>query len=119
MAENQYIINLWTILTKKYFHQNDDLLFFELYNEPPHMSPDIWKNASQDMIKAIRKIDKNRTLIVGASNYNSIYELSRSTPLDDNNIIYTFHFYEPFFFTHQGAAMGWRPGGYHRGSLSI
>lgn len=103
LAENQNIINLWSMLAKKYFHQNDDALFFELYNEPPHMNPDNWKNAAEDIIRAIRKIDKNRTLIVGASNYNSIYELSRTTPLDDNNIIYTFHFYEPFFFTHQGA----------------
>jgi endoglucanase len=103
VAESQNIINLWITLTKKYFHQNDDALFFELYNEPPHMNPDIWENAANEIIKAIRKIDKKRTLIVGASNFNSIYELSRTNPLDDNNIIYTFHFYEPFFFTHQGA----------------
>ncbi|MDB5144846.1 MAG: hypothetical protein JWQ66_3559 [Mucilaginibacter sp.] len=103
LSENQNVINMWTILTKKYIHQNADNLFFELYNEPPHMNPDIWKNSANEIINAIRKIDKNRTLIVGASNFNSIYELSRTTPLADENIIYTFHFYEPFFFTHQGA----------------
>lgn len=103
LTENQKIINLWQILSKKYYQQSDDALYFELYNEPPHMNPDIWQKAANDIIKAIRKIDKKRTLIVGASNYNSIYELSRTTPLDDDNIIYAFHFYEPFFFTHQGA----------------
>jgi len=102
-TESQSIIDLWEMLTKKYYQQSDDDLFFELYNEPPHMNPDIWKNAASNIIKAIRKIDKKRTLIVGASNFNSIYELSRTTPLDDDNLIYTFHFYEPFFFTHQGA----------------
>ena len=103
-SENQLIIDLWTLLAKKYFDQSADNLFFEIYNEPPHMNPDIWKNAATAIIKAIRKIDKNRTLIVGASNFNSIYELSRTTPIDDDNLVYTFHFYEPFFFTHQGAA---------------
>ena len=102
-AETPRVIDLWTKLAKKYKTQSADNLFFELYNEPPHMNPDIWTNAANNIISAIRKIDKNRTLIVGASNFNSIYELSRTGPLMDNNIIYTFHFYEPFFFTHQGA----------------
>jgi endoglucanase len=67
------------------------------------MNPAIWKNAAYNMVAAIRKIDQKRTLLVGASNYNSIYELSRSEPFPDDNLIYTFHFYEPFLFTHQGA----------------
>lgn len=103
LSESQSVVNLWQMLAKKYCRQSADDLFFELYNEPPHMNPDIWQNAANDIIKAVRAIDKKRTLIVGASNYNSIYELSRTTPLNDDNIIYTFHFYEPFFFTHQGA----------------
>jgi len=102
-AEVQHVIALWQILAKKYYRQSADDLFFELYNEPPHMNPDIWQNAANEMIKGVRTVDKKRTLIVGASNFNSIYELSRTTPLNDDNIIYTFHFYEPFFFTHQGA----------------
>lgn len=102
-SESQFVISLWQKLAKKYYQQSADDLFFELYNEPPHMNPDIWQNASIEIIKAVRAVDKKRTFIIGASNYNSIYELSRTTPLNDENIIYTFHFYEPFFFTHQGA----------------
>ena len=104
VAETPKVIQLWDVLAKRYINQNADNLFFELYNEPPHMNPDIWKDAAFNIISAIRKIDRNRTLIVGASNFNSIYELSRTVPFADENIIYTFHFYEPFFFTHQGAA---------------
>ena len=110
LTENTYqvetpkVIELWTTLSKRYINQNADNLFFELYNEPPHMNPGIWEDAANNIITAIRKIDRNRTLIVGASNFNSIYELSRTTPFADQNVIYTFHFYEPFFFTHQGAA---------------
>jgi endoglucanase len=104
LTETPRIINLWLKLTKRYSHVSGDKLFFEPYNEPPHMNPQIWKDAVYNIVTAIRKIDKQRTLIVGASNYNSIYELSRFVRLADDNIIYTFHFYEPFLFTHQGAA---------------
>jgi endoglucanase len=103
ISESQCVIDLWQLLAKKYYRQSADDLFFELYNEPPHMNPGTWQNAANDIINAVRKIDKRRTFIIGASNYNSIYELSRTTPFKDDNIIYTFHFYEPFFFTHQGA----------------
>lgn len=102
-AETQRVIEIWQKLAKKYLHQSPEKLFFDVFNEPPHMNPDYWKNMAINVIAGIRKIDKNRTLILGASNYNSIYELSRIMPLNDENIIYTFHFYEPFFFTHQGA----------------
>jgi endoglucanase len=103
LTETPKIINLWSVLAKRYINQNPNNLFFELYNEPPHMNPQIWKDAAYNIVTAIREIDKQRTLIVGASNYNSIYELSRFVRLADENIIYTFHFYEPFLFTHQGA----------------
>lgn len=103
-AETQVIINTWSIIARKYIKIPADELFFEIYNEPPPMNPQRWKDAAHNIVTAIRKIDGKRTLLVGASNYNSIYELSRMVRLGDENIIYTCHFYEPFFFTHQGAA---------------
>lgn len=99
------IINTWTVVAKKYLHTDENQLFYEIYNEPPPINPQVWKDAAYNIVTAIRKIDTRRTLLVGASNYNSIYELSRFVRLADENIIYTFHFYEPFLFTHQGA--GW------------
>jgi len=101
--ETKRAINTWIKLTKRYKRVSGDELLFEIYNEPPHMDPQIWKDAAYNIVAAIRKLDANRTLIIGASNYNSIYELSRFVRLADENIIYTFHFYEPFLFTHQGA----------------
>ncbi|MFC0516519.1 glycoside hydrolase family 5 protein [Mucilaginibacter angelicae] len=104
LTETPRIIDLWLKLTKRYRSADYNNLFFEIYNEPPHINPKVWKDAAYNIVTAIRKIDKQRTLIIGASNYNSIYELSRFERLADENIIYTFHFYEPFFFTHQGAS---------------
>ena len=103
VAETQIISKTWVMLAKRYIKIPANQLFFELYNEPPPMNPQLWKDAAYNIINAIRKVDHKRTLLVGASNYNSIYELSRLVRLPDENLIYTFHFYEPFFFTHQGA----------------
>jgi endoglucanase len=103
LTETPKIIDTWLKITKRYKQESPDYLFFELYNEPPKIDPKVWKDAAYNITTAIRKIDKQRTLIIGSSNYNSIYELSRFVRLADENIIYTFHFYEPFFFTHQGA----------------
>jgi endoglucanase len=102
-SETNRAINLWLYLTKRYADVSADSLFFEIYNEPAHINPKVWKDAAYNIVTAIRRIDKKRTLLVGASNYNSIYELSRTERLADENIVYTFHFYEPFLFTHQGA----------------
>ncbi len=103
LTETPEIIDLWQKVTKKYINESADRLFFDIYNEPT-VTDQIWRDAAYNIVTAIRKVDKNRTLIIGASNYNSIYELSRFTRLADENIIYSFHFYEPFFFTHQGAS---------------
>jgi len=43
-------------------------------------------------------------LIFGDVEYYGIDALLERTPFDDERIIYAFHFYEPFLFTHQGAS---------------
>jgi endoglucanase len=95
-AETQRVIEIWQKSPEKYLHYGPAKLFFDIFNEPPRITPDYWKNMANNVIEGIRKIDKSRTLIVGTSNYNSIYELSRTTPLSDRNVIYAFHFYKPF-----------------------
>jgi len=100
--DTEELLGLWTLLEKRYRKISGNSLYFELLNEPV-ISDQQWLPVAQKLIARIRKMSPGRTIIVGASNYNSIYELSRTTPLPFKNIIYTFHFYEPFIFTHQGA----------------
>jgi endoglucanase len=102
LTETPKIIETWQKVAKIYRNESTSKLFFEIYNEPT-VSDQVWKDAAYNIVTGIRAVDKKRTLLVGASNYNSIYELSRFVHLADENIIYSFHFYEPFFFTHQGA----------------
>lgn len=78
-------------------------VYYELLNEP-NLYPNEWWSVADTMISEILNVKKDAKILLGATNYNSIYELSRLEPLKYDNITYIFHFYEPFIFTHQGAS---------------
>tara|TARA_Y100000815_G_C13346304_1_gene502185 strand:+ start:2898 stop:3956 length:1059 start_codon:yes stop_codon:yes gene_type:complete len=82
---------------------NKDNLYIDLANEPV-IYPREWEEAASVIIGTIRDTYPDIKIIYGASNFNSMYELSRSRPLPYDNIIYAFHFYEPYIFTHQGTS---------------
>lgn len=91
----------WEYISKK-LRKYSNCVYYELVNEP-NLYPIQWDAMVQTLVPAIRKKDKKTKILIGATNYNSIYELSRKKPFPFNNLIYSFHFYEPFLFTHQGA----------------
>ncbi len=81
-----------------------DDIFFEILNEPIfYDSPEAWPPIQAGLAAAIRTGAPDHTIIAGAARWNSYDTLMDLTPLADPNVIYTFHFYEPFAFTHQGA----------------
>lgn len=94
---------IWTQVAERYKNTDPNDVLFEIYNEPHNISDAQWKQAVLPLIKTIRKIAPNHTLIVGGAEWNSISGLQKLGKLPFDNIIYTFHFYEPFLFTHQGA----------------
>src|SRR5262249_9951650 len=57
------------------------------------------------LIAAIRSGAPNHTIIASGHRWSGLWEFLALEPYSDRNIIYNFHFYEPFVFTHQGA--GW------------
>ena len=58
-----------------------------------------------------RILTANHYIIVGAEGWNGKSNLlSVTSPYSEQNIIYNFHTYDPFLFTHQGASWaGWEP----------
>ena len=81
--------------------KNNSYLYLEIVNEP-NLNPSTWERIWPKMVKELRSWDPDIPIIIGATNFNSLYELSRTSPPDLENVIYTFHFYEPYIFTHQG-----------------
>ncbi len=54
---------------------------------------------NQQLIKAIRTIDEKTPIIVASGLYATPWAFEYLKPMDDPNIIYSFHMYEPYSFT--------------------
>jgi hypothetical protein len=62
-----------------------------------------WYGIQGKLIAAIRAGAPNHTIIASGHRWSGLSEMLFLEPYSDTNIIYNFHFYEPFAFTHQGA----------------
>jgi endoglucanase len=93
----------WAQLAERYRNRSDRLIF-EVFNEPHGISAEDWGAIQGRIIEVIRDIDAARTIIVGGVRYNSINALETIPEYPDKNLIYTFHYYDPHVFTHQGAS---------------
>ena len=89
-------------LASRYKNRTDKVVF-ELFNEPGGTYlEEHYPAMQQRLLATIRAIDPHHTIIVTAPKC-SIDRLADLPGYDDDRLIYTFHFYEPFLFTHQGA----------------
>jgi endoglucanase len=100
------LVLLWRILARHFANSDYDRVFFELMNEPEVQDPYRWMGIQARLVEAIREVDREHTIIATAANYSGLEDLLRLEPVRDDNVIYTFHFYEPYPFTHQGASWG-------------
>jgi aryl-phospho-beta-D-glucosidase BglC (GH1 family) len=97
--------HFWTSFAQHLSQFDPDWVILEPMNEPVLSGKEQnWPPVQKKVIAAIRKgAPKHSILATGArwSNLDTLLELEL---LNDNNIIYNFHFYEPHIFTHQGAS---------------
>jgi endoglucanase len=101
----------WKAVANYFKKYGTNEIFFEVYNEPhiasngtmPGTSKTWWKPVQEKLIKNIRSVDPDHFIIAGGESWNSIDGLLLLSPYKVDNIVYNFHFYDPFTFTHQGA----------------
>lgn len=94
---------MWKQLAEHYNYLDPDRYLFEIWNEPPLLLPEsIIRPFYQACLDSIRTVTTQHSLIIGAHAANLGLALAITTPYSDDNIIYTFHCYEPYNFTHQG-----------------
>lgn len=105
------VSSLWRVVAQHFVKEKREDLFFELTNEPCLSLPEgeyidqaDWTLLAQMMIDSIRKVDKTRPIIFGDTKWYSLDELIKNKPLKDTYVIYSFHMYDPFVFSHQGAS---------------
>jgi aryl-phospho-beta-D-glucosidase BglC (GH1 family) len=94
---------LWSALAGHYAQTDPGRVFFEVLNEPEFDNPQQWTVVQTRLIAAIRQAAPHHTIIATAQRYSGLTDLLPLEPVTDPNVIYTFHDYEPFPFTHQGA----------------
>lgn len=95
-------LSLWTLIAEEFGTCGN--VVFELLNEVVETeNAGAWNALIQRAVAVIREIAPETPIIYGGIKWNSADTLKLLNPPVSDNIIYTFHFYEPLLFTHQKA----------------
>ena len=105
-------VALWMMLEELFSECSE--VMFELLNEVRDVGPALWNRLAKKTIDAIRSKNPSRWIIVGSTNWNSTKTLCDLAVYDDEYVIYTFHMYSPFLFTHQRGVLQAGPLYYNR-----
>jgi endoglucanase len=95
--------DFWRALARHYSARDPERVFFEVLNEPELRDAYRWYGIEATLVGVIRESAPDHTIIVSGAHSSVEDDLIFLEPLRDPNLLYTFHFYEPFLFTHQGA----------------
>jgi licheninase len=102
-------VALWRAVAEHFADNAREDLFLELLNEPElafdghDPTESEWTSIAERMIAGIREVDTRHSIIFGGTHYYGIDTLMARALLSDSNVIYAFHTYSPYLFTHQGA----------------
>jgi aryl-phospho-beta-D-glucosidase BglC (GH1 family) len=99
----QRFADFWRALAAHYSTWEADRVFLEVMNEPEFSDRYRWLGVQMKLVAAIRQGAPGLTIIAAGARWSNDDELVFEEPLRDPNVIYSFHFYEPYIFTHQGA----------------
>jgi endoglucanase len=103
-GQRERFLALWRQIAEHY-RDYDGRLYFELLNEPhDRLEGALWNRCLAEALAVVRESNPERWVIVGPGGWGHVSALrALQLPEDDRRLIVTFHYYEPFRFTHQGA----------------
>lgn len=91
--------DIWRALARRY-RDEPTVAAWDLLNEPtPNRDIEQWSALAQDLIDAIRSIDTNHVIIVEEAEGESCP--AEFPVVTGENLMYEFHFYQPFEYTTQ------------------
>ena len=97
-------IALWKQIAPRYAGL-PETVYFEVLNEPNgKLGGDIMRRVLKAGFEEIRKTNPTRILILGGEDWSGIKSVPSIPQIDDDNQVYTIHYYDPFKFTHQKAS---------------
>ena len=87
-----------------HFQDYPDSLLFEVLNEPHgNLTPELWNEYFADALTVIRNTNPTRMVLLGTAEYGGLGGIVHLQIPDDEYLILSVHYYNPFNFTHQGA----------------
>lgn len=103
-AEQEDFYECWRKICRELKKYPRDMVAYELMNEPVADNPEDWNKIALRCLEVIRRIEPKRTVIIGANRWQAYNMVSKiRVPYDDENIMLSFHFYNPFVVTHYRA----------------
>ncbi|MFH1085696.1 MAG: glycoside hydrolase family 5 protein [Chloroflexota bacterium] len=94
---------MWRQIAERY-RGRDARLYFEPLNEPNGgLEGEVWNAYVAEAIAVIRETNPTRKIVVDSTNWARITQFYELKLPADPHLIVSFHYYEPFEFTHQGA----------------
>ena len=105
-ANSAKLAAIWAQVAPHFASRPSKHLWFEIENEPHDMLTNaILGETLAPALEAIRATNPDRPVVIGGDYWSGIDSRATLQLPDDANVYPTFHYYEPFDFTHQGA--GW------------
>jgi endoglucanase len=103
-AQTARLAGMWAQIAER-FKNKDQMVWFEILNEPhDQLTHANLASVLQPALDAIRATNPTRPVVWGGELWSGIGSLDDiPLPPNDQRIIVTFHYYDPFDFTHQGA----------------
>lgn len=104
----QVLLKVWPQIAGRY-KDSGERVIYEIMNEPHFASGNVkadiakWAKIQGNVLKAIRAVDQSHAVIVSGGDWDSLDSMLALPDYKDANLIYNFHDYSPFLFTHQGA----------------
>lgn len=88
---SEFTDRFW-ITVAPYFSKAPHVLF-EIFNEPADITVNEWISSSSHLINLIRSEEINQPLIIGGVEYSKDLSWVLTSPLQDDNLIYSSHIY--------------------------
>lgn len=100
-SAQEKFIKYWHQLSRELDKYPNSKLAYEPLNEAVAEKPEEWNNLINWVISEIRKLEPERTIIMGSNKWQTVGTFKDlEVPKNDPNIILSFHYYEPFLLTH-------------------
>jgi hypothetical protein len=107
-ADRLRLIETWRMLARALSGLDPDLLMPELLNEPVFANDaEGWQRLQSATLATVRAVLPEVTVILTGANWGGVDGLLALAPINDPDVVYSLHFYEPTELT---ALAAWKPG---------